>query len=228
MKKNRNFLIWTLFIFLILILIIFLPSSGLFIQAFFRKDFCSYDEKINSIIAENQALKAKLAEIESSLANVDSFNLKTKKVAVYSFYPFSFKGELLIAGGKDMNLKEGSGVFLEGKVLIGRVEKVWAKKSLVRTIFDPRWQSAVRIGPSGIGALLKGGDTPYLSLIEKEAKVSSGEIVYNADSRYPYGAPHGELDEISFDKNFVFKEANLKTKYDLKKAKFVFVLSEDE
>lgn len=227
MKKDKIFLIQIFFVFLILFLIIFIPQSGWFIQSFLKEDF-NWDEKISSVVAENQILKAKLAEIESSTEVKNLPNLRTKKLAVYSSYPFSFKNELLIAGGKNANLKEGSGVFWGDGILIGKIEKVWERQSLVKTIFDPAWQSAVRIGSAGIEALLKGGDIPRLTLIEKEAKVFSGDIVYNADPKYPYGLPFGEVGEVYFDKNFVFKEANLKTDYDLKRIKFVSVLIENE
>lgn len=228
MRKDKGFLVWLFFIFLFLVLIIFLPRSGWLVQSLLTKNFENDNEKMDLIIAENQMLKAKLAEFGVFAENQNLFNFKTKKVAVYSSYPFSFKNELLIAGGKDMNLKEGSSVFWGNGILIGRIEKVWEKQSLVRTIFDFRWQSTARIGSAGVEALVKGGEVPRLTLIEKGAEVAVGDIVYNADSRYPYGVPLGEINQVYFDQNFVFKEANLKTNYDLKKAKFVLVLIENE
>ena len=94
------------------------------------------------------------------------------------------------------------------------------------TIFDPTWRSEVRIGKEGVASLLQGGSTPTLTLIDKETLISSGDLVYNSDSRYPYGLTIGKENNLRLTKDQLWREADLELPYDLNKVKLVLVLSE--
>jgi len=150
------------------------------------------------------------------------------RVPVYAAYPSNYQQDLLVGGGEGAGLRAGDVVLLEnassaGGTLLGRVEEVFKTTARVRTIFDPEWRSAVRIGTSSVDALLEGGVTPRLSLIPKEAAFFAGDSVYNADQQFSYGLSLGVVGAVCDVSGGVFKEASLVVPYDINTVRVVHV-----
>ncbi len=206
---------------LLLAALIFLPPPSLLE---FKKFLGSRSEEaINSQVLENAVLKSELAKLEEIKKQSGEWPSKYLKASVYSRYPFNLKNEFLINIGANLGLKGGEAV-LVGKVLVGQVDKVFENTALVRTVFDERWKEAVRIGGGGIDALLEGGNTPKATLIVKDAKISEGDVVYNASPEFPYYLPIAEVKEIKISKDQIFKEAVLGFGYDLGQIRVVLIL----
>lgn len=206
---------------LLLAVLIFLPPTSLLE---FKK-FLGFGggEVINSPILENAALKSELIRLEEIKRQLPEWSPKYLRASIYSRYPFNLKNEFLVNVGVDQGLKGGEAVLLE-KLLAGQVDKVFENTALVRTVFDERWKEAVRIGEGGIDALLEGGNTPKATLIVKDAKISKGDIVYNASPEFPYSLPIAEVKEIGISKDQVFKEVVLEFGYDLSQMRAVLIL----
>lgn len=206
-----------------LIFIFFVPSTGKLVRDFLKEGF---GEKIESaapnLFLENEILKSELAKFQIIKEQLPDWSPIYERASVYSVYPFTFKNELLINVGKQDGILGEEAVLFEG-VLFGRVDKVWESVSLVKTVFDSSWQSAVRIGSSGTEALLQGGPNPTLALIEKDADISPGDIVYSADSHYPYALPIGEVKTVNFNQNQIFKETALNFGYNVNKIQTVLI-----
>ncbi|MBI2033769.1 MAG: rod shape-determining protein MreC [Candidatus Liptonbacteria bacterium] len=206
---------------LLLAALIFLPLPSLLE---FKKFLGSGGEEvINNPILENVALKSELAKLEEIKRQLGEWSPKYLSASVYSRYPFNLKNEFLVNAGLDQGLKGGEAVLI-GKLLVGQVDKVFENTALVRTVFDERWKEAVRIGGEGIDALLEGGNTPKATLIVKDAKISEGDIVYNASPEFPYSLPIAEVKEIGISKDQIFKEAVLEFGYDLGRISAVLIL----
>ena len=92
------------------------------------------------------------------------------------------------------------------------------------TVFDTGWQSAVRVGPRGVDALFKGGNEPILALVEKNAGLLEGDIIYTAAPGFPYGLPLGEVREPRLAADQLFKEAKVSFPYETGKLRTVLVL----
>jgi cell shape-determining protein MreC len=177
------------------------------------------DSPAPTLALENEVLRAQLLKLQTGAA-VRGENYAT--AFVFSRYPFNYKNEILIEVGNGAVVKKGAPVFAGSPsaslqwpgVLLGEVTEVYEGSALVRTIFDERWKSAVRIGGSGVEALLSGGITPRLTLISKSAKVVTGDIVYNADPRFEYGIPLGRVSVIELSHDQVSQESVLEVGYD--------------
>lgn len=135
-----------------------------------------------------------------------------KTVAVYSQYPLNLKYELVIAAGSKDGIAPGD-VALAGGFFLGMVTKTSDRSATVQTIFDSRFQAPVRIGSSGVDALLKGGNNPALTLIPGDAAVGENEQVYSASAGVPYGTPIGVLRGLHDAGDKVFREASLAAPY---------------
>lgn len=117
------------------------------------------------------------------------------KVRVFSNYPFNDYSRLVIEGGKDKGLKSNMPVLVSQNILLGRIIEVREKTSVVETFFDASWKSSVIIGKEKIKGLLKGGINPEIDFVLEDAKVEEKDIVYNADSKFPFGLEIGQVGE---------------------------------
>ncbi len=154
-------------------------------------------------------------------------------VPVYAYYPFNYQHELLVGGGTDEGVKTDDAVVLGAStsspgLLIGRVVSVYKTTARVRTIFDPAWRSATRVGTSSVDALLEGGVTPRLTLLPKNATIPAGESVYNSDQQFPYGIGLGTLGPLTDASGGAFREAPLEVPYDINAVRAVIIIPHAE
>ena len=165
------------------------------------------DQQINELYLENQSLKSRLT------ASLPEFRGDFKLAKVYSSYPFNDKNEIAINLGSADGIKESWPVVLGSDIVLGEVKKVFERYSLVRTIFDPEWRLAVRIGENKINALLEGGVEPSLTTIDKNKVIKEGDFIYAVAKGFPYGALIGKVQNISSSPSSIFQEASLALPY---------------
>ncbi len=169
-------------------------------------------EKLAALEKENKNLKAELFIQELKQGN---------PIKVYSSHPFSNRGEIVIAAGKNQGIKTGDVVTYGPNILVGKVTKVFDSKSIVITIFDPSWRVAARIGRGETDALMEGGNELMLTLIPQEAKVAEGEEVFTAGPDLPYGLVIGRVKSITTVSGGAFKEGVLDPSFELKRLRDV-------
>ncbi len=113
---------------------------------------------------------------------------------------------------------------LEKDILVGQVTEVFENSSVIQTIFDPSWQSPVRIGDEETNGLFQGGNEPKVVLIEKDKPIKTGDIVYSVSQEFPYGLKIGEVIEIRQTAAGVFKEATLKMPFNVNELREVNII----
>lgn len=147
-------------------------------------------------------------------------------VDIYSRYPFNDRAKLVIDAGSADGLKTGFPVLAAEGALLGKIIGVEKHLSEVQTIFDPAWRSVAGIGPQKIQALLSGGRTPVLDLIEPTAEIEEGATVINLAPDFPYGLLLGRI--INFKKTPVqpWISGQLEPLYDLSKLNRVIVVTD--
>lgn len=182
------------------------------------------EAELEALRSENLALRAALEmrkEFETLLPDLSERGIP---VGAYSSYPFNFKNVITLSVGAEQGIKSGATAVFGG-VLAGKVEEVSEKTSILRTVFDPRFELPVRIGPKGVDALLKGGAKPLLTLIAKDAAVVSGDIVTSADPSVPFGLAVGEVGEVINEASAPFNEAELNLPYAVSALRVLAVLA---
>ncbi len=218
MKKENWFLVGLILV--VLFLLIFYPGLSWKIQAFFSPAKSPQSDEYQRIVLENESLNAEMAGLQQIKKNLPAKSGALLPVFVYSRYPFNFKNEFLVNAGANQGITIGQPAVIvpnngtsSNSILVGKVEQVFENVSLIQTIFDSRFQSAVRIGKFGTNALLKGGNEPRLSLIPKDAKVANGDVVYSASPDFPYGFAVGNANNIRLSSDQLFQEADVETNY---------------
>lgn len=147
----------------------------------------------------------------------------SRKIKIFSTYPFNHKAEITINIGADQNIKVGSIVTVEGRFILGKITQVFSDYSIVQTIFDVNWKMPVRIGKSGIDALLVGGLEPKLTMIAMDKQFSIEETIYSAGAGFPYGLEIGKIKDVTEESTGVFKEAALKLPYNFNELREVVI-----
>ncbi|MEK7138437.1 MAG: rod shape-determining protein MreC [Patescibacteria group bacterium] len=229
MRLNR-WIYWAL-VLALLGLILFRPVLGVWFKHLLDGD--SEGQREDSLIFENQNLKAEIAKLKEIDARTpENYAEDYDYGFVYARYPFNIKNQVLINVGKDVGVTMGKtvlfGAYSEDEigrsVLFGSIKNVFEATSLVETIFSNEWRSEVRIGDKQVLGVLEGGATPAVRLINKDANILEGDVVYSADERFPYGLAIGYIKDIEMSSDHLFKEAKLDIPYDLAQVGLVLVL----
>ncbi len=175
-------------------------------------------EEIQSLKNENEILRAQIQKsqifcLESNNFPVSTDASKFLSARIFSNYPFNIKNILTINSGFHEGVKNSMTAAQGQDIFLGQVAEVFENYSTVRTIFDPDWQLAVKIGQDKINGLFKGGNEPKITLIEKPIKV--GDPVFTAGPGVPLDLKIGEIGEIKEGAGGVFKEAIIKVPYNI-------------
>ncbi len=178
---------WILFILVVVLalLIFFKPYYGWEVRRFLAPSPAAQSGNSGNLALENEKLKAELVRLENIKSQFPDRAPGFIGAMIYSRYPMNFKNELLINAGANDGVSANKAVVVAG-VLIGKVSEVFDSAALVQTVFDSRFQTAVRVGQGGAQALLKGGAMPKLSLIPLDSGASAGDIVYSASPEFPH------------------------------------------
>lgn len=142
---------------------------------------------------ENEALKAELFKLKQETKTAPDNFLVAK---IYARYPFNDKSFFSVNIGADGGVQAGMVATANGSLLVGKIDKIFTNYSLVKTIFSPNWQIPIRIGENGFEGLFNGGANPYVTMIAKDRKIKEGDIIFVADSDFPYGLKIGEVGEV--------------------------------
>ena len=183
------------------------------IFSFFEKNKFS-ENYPNALKIEIETLKAKIEDLQSSKKDFKENNWEYVPAKIYSSYPFNNKNIISINLGSNDSISNYSAVASAPGVIFGQVIETYPNISLIRTILDNDFQAAVKIGDKKINALLKGGSTPTLEMIEKNSLISSGDDVFCTDTNFPFGFKIGEVQSVVDTKETEpFKKALMRINY---------------
>ena len=210
---------------LLLLLVAFLFFSDRSLA--FKFNLISLLNRLPQDISETEDSR-KITELEKENKNlkIQLLNQKLEKggtVKVYSTYPFGNRGEIAIAAGRSDGIKVGDVATYGDSILIGKIIKTFDSVSIVSTIFNPSWKSAVRIGEHEIDALLQGGNELTVTLIPMDVEIHDGELVITASQDLPYGLGIGAVKNIRTASGNAFKEATLEPNFQFKQLKDVSI-----
>lgn len=175
---------------------------------------------------------------KSNLANLIQLNLPEQprvvrqggkdilEAKIYSTYPFNSRSLLTINAGEENGVRIGMPATIGGKVLFGKVLEVSQNKSIIRTFFDKDFSLPVRIGNKEANALLVGGQSPRLSLIDKLSDIKEGDGVFSAGQDFPYGMAVGAVGAISDSSSNSLLEASLDVPYQISDLREAVILLE--
>lgn len=156
--------------------------------------------QVYELTKENESLRAEISGIVKRNNN---------DIKVYSTYPFNGAGDISIAAGKKNGIQLGTIITFGSKVFIGKVAQVNDSSSIVRTVYDPSYQIAVRIGTKEVDGLFKGGLNPIIDLIKTDSDIKEGDAIVTAGPDLPYGLFIGTVKNITQVQGYPFKQVKV-------------------
>jgi len=230
-RTSNNHLISGAIIIVLLAVIFLLPSYGWGLRTFLSPEPSGSanaggngtSTDAQTLSAENDALKAQLAELQVVSSQLPTSSVGVVRAMVYSRYPMNFRNELLVSAGSDSGVTTGAAVVFQG-MLIGQVRTVFKEESLVQTIFDDSLKMPVRIGSAGTNGLLQGGSYPIVTSVANTATVVPGDIVYSAAAGIPYALPIAQVVATSTSPDSLFQQTTLLFPYDINNVETVLIM----
>ncbi len=228
-ERKPNLALLGVLVCILLILVLFQPSYGWRLRAFLMPSdiavgagSAASGSAMGVLMAENDQLKAQLAELQGIVAELPTSSPNYLRAMVYSRYPLNFKNELFVNAGGDDGVATGSAVLYEG-LLVGRVVQTWPHYAAVETVFDNNFRLPVRIGKAGYDGLLTGGSYPYVASIAKDSPVAPGDIVMSSAPGVPYAVPVGALQSTSTSPDNLFTQGAIVFPYDINQIQTVLI-----
>ncbi len=222
MRKKRYPLIIAIVVLAFIIL-----AANLFFD--FKISFNRSVASILGALAPNDGLQKQILLLEKENADLKARLFEEEVVPqntaiVYSSYPFNNKSEIIISWGSNEGVVVGDAATYGSNNLVGQVKEVTAQNSVVTTIFDPGFETAVRIGTGAVDALMRGGNELTLEFISGDADIEVGDRVVTASRELPYGLEIGQVKEIRAEGGSVFKSATLQASFEIKTLRDVSIL----
>jgi cell shape-determining protein MreC len=183
-------------------------------------------ERIEILESESENFRRIINQYKNSSTVSEIRKFTGLDAFVFSSYPFSNRSVFVVSAGSDQGIRKGMPVTISGDVLLGQVDRVEKRYSFVKTIFDARWSSAVRVGENSVDGLLVGGSQPTIQFLEKGSASSSGDVVYSASVQFPHGLVLGTIGVAQIDPARSFEEALLIPEVSINSVKKVYVVTD--
>lgn len=177
--------------------------------------------EIDYLRDKNKQLEVEVLRLKSTASVLTATDGRSVKAKVYSSYPFADRSEVVISAGAKSGVEAGNAVTY-GNFLVGRVSRVGASTSVVRTVFDRNFKIPVRIGEKEIDALYIGGLEPRLEMIDSKAALPCCEIAVSSAADIPYGLGVGRTKKMDGD---LLKTADVEPLFDIKILRDVSVIT---
>lgn len=227
LRQNLKFFL--LFLTIIVLFILFKNGQIFDLSIVFRNTFAPKDFKTASLNAPTDLESAyynllvensRLKELEQEnndfrkLLDLREKNKYTLAVAnVLSRDPVN-RNILIVDAGRNKNIEVGQAVVLSDGIIIGKVIDVGIDSSKIRLLTDSFSKLAVKIGDDRvISGILTGslGLVMDLSYIPQDQEIKKGDLVVtsNIDSKIPSGLIVGQIEEIEFSQEELFKKASV-------------------
>lgn len=222
MRSLTKFLAFFVLVLFLAALIFFRDSFYNLFFSFEKEPALDYEKLYRESSGENEYLHSLLAAKEKN----DSLPTSLRSGRIYSRYPFADHSFLIVDLGSKDGIAEDMPVLAKEGLLLGRVIKTRVSFSEIQTIFDPAWRSSVGIGPQKTKALLTGGLTPNLELIEPTAIVNDGDSIANISPDFPFGLVVGKLKNLDKPLSQPWFKAELATAFDINSLKEVLIITD--
>lgn len=214
------------------------------------EQFYSYMFNYETLAAENEALKAKIAQMESDARQADSYqreNQRLRNLLDLSSTREDFKlvdgyiiaksstdwsSTITINKGTNAGIAEDMCAVTANHEVVGLVTEVGPDYAVIKTILDSSLEVSATIASSGYSGMIKGGYTDGRKDLMRMDYLPSSAIIRNNDqvvtsgsTVYPRDLIMGYVVDAGFDDTGVAKFAMLEPAVDFGRLEQVFVLT---
>ena len=215
------------------------------------EQFYGYIFRYEALAAENEALKAQIADMQDEARQADSYqrenqrlrillNLATtredfKLVDAYIIGRDStdWSGELTINKGTSAGIREDMCVITANGEVVGLVTEAGPNYAVVKTVLDSSLEISATIASSGYSGMVRGGYTEGRKDMLRMDYLPSSAIIRNKDQVVTSGSPvyprnliMGYIADAGFEETGVAKYAMLEPAAQIAALEQVFIITE--
>ena len=211
----------------------------------------SYMFRYESLLAENEALKKQLAQMEDEARQADAYQRDNERLRELNGLKTAHEDYVLVDGyiisrssndwtstitinrGSSAGIEADMCVVTENGEVVGLVSEVGTNYAVIKTILDSSLEISATISSSGYNGMSQGGytdgrkDLMRMDYLPSSAVIRNNDQVVTAGSTvYPKGLILGYVVDAGFDDTGVAKFAMLKPAIELGSLEQVFVLTQ--
>lgn len=212
--------------------------------------FYGYVFNYESLLEENEALKAQIAQMEDDARKYDSTARENDRLRaaldlqsahedfdfvdsyIISWGSNDWSNTFTINRGKNSGIEEGMCAVTASGQVVGLVSEVGPNYAVVRTILDSALEISATIASSGYNGMVKGAYTSGLSGYLRMNYLPSSAVIRNQDqvvtsgsTVYPRDLILGYVVDADFDDTGVAKYAILKPAADIENLEQVLIIT---
>ena len=213
--------------------------------------YYSYMFKYEALEAENQVLKAQIAQMEDVARQADATSRENERLRktiklqnahesyvlqdayIIGWSSTDFTSVLTINRGSDAGIATNMCAVTETGEVVGLVTQVGKNYAEVKTVLDSTLEISSTISSSGYNGMVKGG---YMNGTEKLLKMdylpsaaiirNNQQVVTSGSTVYPLGLIVGYVVDAGFEQTGVAKYALLKSAADIDSLEQVFIITQ--
>ena len=210
-----------------------------------------YMFRYEALKAENEALKAELAQISDEARNADSIARENERLRgalgltntrenfsltdgyIISWSSNQWNSTFTINRGKNSGIAEGMCAVTSNGELAGVVSEVGENYAVVKSVLDSSLEISATISSSGYNVMVQGGYSSGLEGMLRMDYLPSDAIIRNKDqvvttgsTVYPRNLIIGHVVDAGFDDTGVAKYALLEPAADVRSLEQVFIVTE--
>lgn len=214
------------------------------------EQFYSYMFNYETLAAENEALKAQIADMESDARQADSYQRENQRLRslldlsstredfelvdgyIIAKSSTDWSSTITINKGTNAGVAEDMCVVTANHEVVGLVTEVGPDYAVIKTILDSSLEVSATIASSGYSGMVKGGYTDGRKDLMRMDYLPSSAIIRNNDqvvtsgsTVYPRDLIMGYVVDAGFDDTGVAKFAMLTPAVDFGRLEQVFVLT---
>ena len=215
------------------------------------EQYYSYMFRYESLVAENQKLKADMAQMEDVARQADAVSrenerlrkmiglqsthesYKTVDAYIIGWSSSDFSNTFTINRGTTSGIQTNMVAITETGQVVGLVVEAGPNYAVVKTVLDSTLEISATIASSGYNGMVKGGYIDGHQTLLQMNYLPSSSIIRNRDqvvtsgsTVYPRGLILGYVVDAGFEETGVAKYALLKAAADISSLEQVFILTE--
>ena len=213
--------------------------------------YYSYMFKYEALEAENQVLKAQIAQMEDVARQADATARENERLRktiklqnahesyvlqdayIIGWSSTDFTSVLTVNRGSDAGIATNMCAVTETGEVVGLVTQVGKNYAEIKTVLDSTLEISSTISSSGYNGMVKGG---YMNGTEKLLKMdylpsaaiirNNQQVVTSGSTVYPRGLIVGSVVDAGFEQTGVAKYALLKSAADIDSLEQVFIITQ--
>jgi rod shape-determining protein MreC len=213
--------------------------------------FYGYMFRYESLAAENEALKAQIADMEDEARHADSYQRENQRLRklldltsthedyelvdayVIAWSSTDWSSTVTVNKGTDAGIQLDMCAITANGEVVGLVTEVGKNFAVVKTVLDSSLEISATIASSGYRGMVKGGytdgrkDLLYMDYLPSSAIIrNNDQVVTSGSTVYPRNLIMGHIVDAGFDETGVAKYAILEPAADLGRLEQLFILTD--